>query len=115
MHAKNKTWGNTARGVHLDLEFPKPHHTHGDASMFDEGCVAGRMPSKHRKPLSYYCQVNGEDRAYMKQNLNYIISYGTSISDETLSVIMRCLESGKTAHGTAPVWGAHETFEMGSW
>jgi hypothetical protein len=106
MHAKDKKHGNEPQ-VHLDAEFPPTRPTELDPLFFEHMLVAGRMPSKLRKPLSYYVRLSGEDMAYMRQNLNYIAMCGEATSDDALPVILRCLQSrNKDAPGKCPVWSA---------
>lgn len=122
MHIADKRT-STRPEVHLDARFPPAAtlvgSTHiGNVHMFDRGVVAGRGPSELRMGLDFYRQMDAQVRLQGRKFLNYIISYGDCVKDETLAVILRCLSSGdnsKAHHGKAPVFGAHETFKMGSW
>lgn len=120
MHQTNKRRKQTKHDkvtrVHVDLDFP-PRKGMDNPNLFNTGPAAGRKMSPQRAPMSYYRQID-EHLGHMKPFLNYIISWLDSVSEETVAVILRCLESrdlfGEFG-GKAPVWSGHYTFDAGTW
>lgn len=111
--------GPKATRVHLDLDFPPPNgNNRHEITAFDTGFAAGRVMSRKRAPMQFYAAIEGKERRAMRDFLNYIISWSDSVSEKTVAVILRCLDSRDifgNLGGKAPVWGSHYTFDMGSW
>lgn len=86
---------------------------------FQRHCISGRPPSELRAPLELYQRLSYDNtQARTLPWLNYIICCGDCITDQVVSIIQRCLrarDDKKAKHGRGPVWGWHETFQIGHW
>lgn len=112
---------NTAR-VHLDGDFARKDfekiHSKEYQERFHRAHVGGRPPSAHRQTLQFYSSIPTIRRPDMRSFLNYVISYGDCITDNAVAMVLACLESRhnkESLKGEGPTWGAHETFECGTW
>lgn len=120
MHLRSRT--NTATRIHVDGQFAKRSSTavysQYDLNKFHSTHIAGRSPSSHRQTLPFYGKIDGNCRSSMKGFLNYIISYGECIENDTAATAVVCLKSRhseESPYELGPTWGAHETFECGTW
>jgi hypothetical protein len=80
--------------------------------------VCGRPPSEKSASLQFYFYLDAKIQGQMTSFLNYIITYGDSVTDEIVAVVRRCLRARSEPwfhEGEAPVWGSHETFQCGHW
>ena len=86
---------------------------------FQNDSVSERPPSKLRAPLELYQRLSyDETHAPTLPWLNYMLCCGDCITDHVVSIIQRCLrarDDKKAKHVRGPVWGWHETFQIGYW
>ena len=99
--------------VNDDGQFPRNNPPDGTAKP-----VSGRKRSGQRADSEYYQSIDSEDATVlpqMKPFLNYVSFSGETIAREDVSIIRACLASRQTNTSQAPVWGYHETFQIGHW
>ena len=86
---------------------------------FQKHHISGRPPGERRATLDFYQQLSDDNtQAVMAPWLHYIICHGDCVTDQVVSIVMRCLcarDENKAKHGKGPVWGWHETFQIGHW
>jgi hypothetical protein len=89
-----------------------------EQELFRSGIVSGRHASPKRAELAFYQSIgHATDLPRMKSFLNFVMFSGKAVTMADISVIRRCLTSRclLAEAGKAPVWGFHETFQVGHW
>lgn len=100
------------------MQFPRKKISPQDRARFHVDVVSGRLASPHRQMLKFYEDLDDDKLRDMKGFLNYVMFTSNTIISDEIPLIARCLASRDSKNvkgGRAPVFGCHETFQVGHW
>lgn len=100
----------------LGSEFAQPDAPRILNDKFRQRIASGRPASTTGAGLSFYQSIKKHiDLPLMKPFLNHVIFCGSAVKFDDSAIIQACLESRGSNAGKAPLWGHHETFDIGHW